>query len=206
MSTLATLPPPPVESTETAGTTVRPSKYAVYPCRADLMPQGEVILPGIWKRLHDEKIFGMFFHDRPDITFGQFVNALSVLTEKVEVICELDDDGVIVDSAALTILTQIMVTPLIKRAIGNFLLFRKYWNGDDSIDIGRIGLRHWFTDFGLDIIVGTTPKLNRAALAYVHRLGFTSIGEIPDFASYKGQKCPTIISHLTKAEWERLNG
>lgn len=198
------IPPPPVNGSPKSVVTA--SKYIVVRARADLLVEGEVFLPGLWKQLKDEGVFEMFFHDHPELTFGQFVQALSNPAERLDVICEVAEDGVTITSlAALALLTQITVTPLLKRAIGNFLLFRKYWDHRESTVIGRVILDDWFKEF--DVIGGMTPKLNRAALSFVHRMGFRSVGEVPEFCSYLGERCNAILTCMRKSEWEtRSNG
>lgn len=180
--------------------------YKVVPCRADLVANGEVMLPGLWKQLHDEGVFDMFFHDRPDLTFGQFVAALSDPAESLNAVVELDPTGNIVALAALSLLTQIFTTPLVRKGMGNFLLFKKYWDHRESTVIGKIILSNWFgdTELNLGVVAGVTPKLNRAALSFVHRMGFKSCGEIPDFCSYLGELCPGVVTRMTRAEWLAL--
>jgi RimJ/RimL family protein N-acetyltransferase len=174
--------------------------------RADLLPQGEILLPGLWKRLHDEGVFEMFFHDFPELTFGQFVQVLSNPTERMDVIVEQDEAGNIIDTVGLSLLTQIVEKPEMKRGVGNFLLFRKYWDGKASLEIGDTILANWFDHLGMDVIAGVTPKMNHAALKYIHRLGFQSVGEIPDFCLYRGQRCPAVVSHMSRVEWRVKNG
>ena len=185
-----------------AGKVVEQKRYQMVPARADLMPQGEILLPGVWKQLHDEGIFEMFFHDHPDMTFGQFVQVLSNPAEMVEFVCEVDADGNVQKAAAITMLTQITKTDVLRRAVGNFLLFRDYWNHKDSDEIAQVILKHWFVEVQLDVIVGVTPKANRAAVQFIHRAGFTSIGEIPLFTSYKGSLSPGVVSTQTFKEWD----
>lgn len=188
---------------EGPATTARPAKrYQMIPTRADLMPKGEILLPGVWKQLHDEEIFEMFFHDYPDMTFGQFVAVLSRPDESVEFVCEVDEAGNIVKAAAIAMLTQITKTATLNKAIGNFLLFRDYWNHHDSDEIGEVILRRWFVDMQLDVIVGVTPKANVAAIRFIRRVGFEQVGEIPRFCSYKGEVVPGVVSAQTFKEWD----
>ena len=202
MTTTVTIPPPPTTPVSTV------SRYRIVPCRADQVPDGETLLPGLWRQLHDEGIFEMFFHDYPDLSFGQFVKCLSNPEEQLDAVVEVDSEGNITNLAALALLTQILLAPKVHRAIGNFLLFRKYWDHRESGVIGRVILSHWFGNdkLALGVVAGVTPKLNRAALSFVHRMGFKSSGEIPDFCSYKGEVCPGVITRMTRAEWEALGG
>ena len=189
--------------------TVPRRRYAVFPARADLIQQGEIILPGLWHRLHDEGIFETFFHDFPDITFGQFVCMLSSPTDRIEVVCEVGEgpDAPIIDTAGIGLLTQIMKTATVSRALGNFLFFKSYW-GTESAILGRTLLDGWFKEF--DVIAGTTPELNHRAIHFVRGLGFREVGMIPDFSSYRRERCGSVVSSQTRREWmetrERLFG
>ena len=191
----------------TAAAADAPRRYIVLPSRADLVPQGERILPGLWQRLHDEGIFETFFHDWPEMTFGQFVVALSNPLDRVSVVCEIDGADAIIDTAGIGLLTQVCQTATLHRALGNFLFFKRYW-GPESKVIGRTLLDSWYADF--DIIAGTTPAANHRAIHFIRSLGFREVGSIPDFAMYQGERCASVVSSQTRREWmatrERLFG
>lgn len=81
-------------------------------------------------------------------------------------------------------------------ALGNFALYRSVW-GPKSTEIGKTMLNLWFHmehqgRLCWQTIGGITPSENRRAIAYIRRLGFTIIGEIP-----VGTERLT-ISHLTR--------
>lgn len=168
------------------------------PARADLIDQGEIVLPLIYRQLKEEGIFEMFFHDFPQLTFGQFVNVLSKPDEQVHAVCVMDGDK-ITDLAAIAMLTDIRVTDHVKRALGNFLLFKNYWHGEDSTRVGGVILDSWFQY--LDTIAGVTPEKNERALRFVQHMGFIRIGVIPGFASYRGETCGSVATYLTRRNW-----
>lgn len=68
-------------------------------------------------------------------------------------------------------------------ALGNFALLKRVW-GPESLIIGRALLNLWFhMERGdapvFETIGGVTPSDNRRALAYIKRLGFTLVGNLP---------------------------
>lgn len=171
--------------------------FRLMPARADLIDNGELILPMLFKQMKDEGTFDMFFHDFPDLSFGNFVKVLSDPTEQVHAVCLMEGDQ-IRDIAALAMLTDIRVTEHVKRALGNFLLFKNYW-GEDSTRVGGVILDAWFKH--LDVVAGVTPEKNEKALRFIEHMGFTKLGTIPNFASYRGETCGSVASYLTRRNW-----
>lgn len=172
--------------------------FQMLPARADRVDHGEIILPVLWKQMHDEGSFEMFFHDFPALTFGQFVRLLSEPNEEVHAVCAMEGDT-IMDVAAIAMLTDIRITGEIRRALGNFLLFKKYWDSEQSTKIGLQILDGWFAH--LDTVAGVTPVTNERALRFAHKMGFVSVGVLPDFASYRGAPCGSMITFQTKKMW-----
>lgn len=172
----------------------------IIPYMVDNDPTGEIFLPGLWKRLHDEGIYELFFHDHADMNFGAFVKALSSPDALLFMIAKTNADGSL-EHMGIATLGQILDTKLTKRGVAGFLFFKKYWNHRDADDAGHKVLEYWFDKLGLDVIGGVTPKLNRPAIAYIHRLGFVSIGEIPHFCVLKDHESPAIVSYLTRELW-----
>jgi hypothetical protein len=172
--------------------------FKFMPARADTIENGELILPLLYRQMKEEGTFEMFFHDFPQLTFGQFVRTLSDPMEQVHAVCVMEDDK-IVDIAALAMLTDIRMTELVKRGLGNFLLFKKYWHDVDSTRIGTLILDSWFQH--LDTVAGVTPESNGRALRFVEHLGFERVGAIPGFASYRGEGCSSVVTYLTRRGW-----
>lgn len=172
--------------------------FRLMPARADLIDNGEVVLPLIYKQMKDEGTFEMFFHDFPDLTFGQFVRVLSEASEQVHAVCLMEGEQ-IRDIAALAMLTDVRVTDTVKRALGNFLLFKSYWGSDDAARVGAVILDAWFQH--LNVVAGVTPELNERALRFIERMGFVRLGTIPNFAAYRGKPCGSVATFLTRRLW-----
>lgn len=162
-------------------------------------PGGEIFLPGLWKRMHDEETFEMFFHEGPQMTFWDFVSLLS--SSKIQLVIGHDENGDAVEHAGLTMLDHILYTPALHRGVGSFLFFKEYWNRHDSMDLGWAVLNNWFGVLNADTIAGLTPIDNRAAILFIRRLGFVEAGRIPDFTTYGGGPCAAVSSYMTRDMW-----
>src|SRR6266850_520428 len=68
------------------------------------MPGGEVFLPGLWKRMHDDGTFGMFFHEGPDMSFVQFGALLTRTDARIQLVIGHDAEGNAKEHAGLLIL------------------------------------------------------------------------------------------------------
>lgn len=88
-------------------------------------------------------------------------------------------------------------------AFAHFAFLKTTW-GRNSRKIAHDILAHWFSWRHIDdrpllqVIIGSTPNDNMPALAFIRRLGFTVVGEIPYLADGK----PTVISYLTQERFE----
>lgn len=183
---------------ETLATPIAERTFKMLPARADVIEHGEIVLPSLYDQMKKEGTFEMFFHDFPDLTFGQFVKTLSEPGEYVHAVCVYENDA-IVDVAAIAMMTDIRYTDIVKRGLGNFLLFKKYWDSDQSTKIAALILDGWFAQ--LNTVVGVTPETNERALRFIQHMGFKTIGALPGFASYRGALCASVASYQTKSMW-----
>lgn len=179
-------------------------EWSIFDYDPKVMPDTEVFLPGLWKRMHDDGTFEMFYHEDPKMNFTQFGASLAAPGKRVQLVIGHDVQGTAVEHAGVVMLTDILDCPQTKRAAGNFMFFKEYWNRRDSLMLGHAVIRHWFEEMKFDVIVGVTPKQNRAAVLFIHRLGFQQIGEMPAFTVYKGQRCPAVVNHMTIERWRSV--
>lgn len=200
------IPPPPdasgVVSIDTAKTAKGPQREWLI---VDYTPQtfagGEVFLPGLWKRMHDDNTFELFFHEGPEMNFWQFVALLSEPSRKVQLVLGHNEKGDFVEHAGFVILDQILNAPGLRRAVGNFVFFKEYWNRHDSLDLGWAVLNHWFGKLDADNITGVTPEPNRAAIMFAKRLGFVEAARIPDFTVFGPMPCAGVFTYMTRQMW-----
>ena len=93
----------------------------------------------------------------------------------------------------------------IKGEVG-FVFFRKWQQVKVPLVATRLMIDYCFDVAGVDIVVGTTPVKNRAALIFDRRLGFTQLPAIPNFTTFQGEPCDAVISYMTKPAWRDSNG
>ena len=167
---------------------------------------GETFLPGLWRRMHEDGTFSMFFHEGPESNFYNFMSMLSTLGEMLQLIVGHDEQGNAVEHAGFTLLRNVLQHEKCRRALGNFCFFKEYWNRHDSRDLGMTVLRDWFETKQADTIAGTTPSANHAALRFIKRLGFRVIGEVPSFTLYQGEQCASVVSYMTKEMYGEIKG
>lgn len=181
-------------------------EWVIVDYNAVTMPGAETFLPGLWKRMHDDGTFGMFFHEGPDMNFCQFGAILASPIDKIQLVIGHDEAGTAKEHAGMLILNHILFNDVVKRAVGNFLFFHEYWNRHDTLALGQAVLDHWFGVMGFDIIAGVTPRANRAAIAFIKRIGFQIVGDVPNFTTYDGKPCASATSFMTREMWSKRKG
>ena len=184
-----------------AGATGEKLEWILTDFDATKMPGLEIFLPGMWKRMHDDGTFKMFFHEGPEMTFMQFGAILASPLDRVQLIIGHDSNGDAKEHAGMVILNHILINEHVKRAVGNFMFFREYWHRTDSMDLGRAVMDHWFLTMGFEVIAGLTPRTNRAAISFIKRLGFQIVGDVPGFTVYDGNLSASATSFMTREMW-----
>src|SRR4029077_16127385 len=185
-----------------AGVTSKVKEWVITDYNPRTFPGGEIYLPGLWKRMHDDLTFEMFFHEGPTMGFWDFVNLLSNPSSKIQLVIGHDAEGNAVEHAGLLMLEHIMFTPILHRAVGSFMFFHEYWNRHDSEELGWAVINHWFGVLDADTIAGITPADNRAALLFIKRIGFREIGRIPDFTVYAQGACAAVSTYMSREMWK----
>ena len=65
----------------------------------------------------------------------------------------------------------------------------------------RMAIEWAFDHLKLDVIVGSTPAPNRAAVLFSKRMGFHVFGPIKDATVWNGKPCDVYMSSLSRDEW-----
>lgn len=82
------------------------------------------------------------------------------------------------------------------------MAFLREWQHDNiPLELCSMMIEDGFTHEGLDVVFGTTPVKNPAAIRFVKKIGFREVGTAPRFVSWKGEPCDALISCVTKEEW-----
>lgn len=73
-------------------------------------------------------------------------------------------------------------------AFAHFFVLPEYW-GADSVRMGRLVIDYWMGISGqLEFLIGMIPGFNRIAAAFVKRIGFQEMCEIPKMMVRDGQR------------------
>jgi RimJ/RimL family protein N-acetyltransferase len=160
----------------------------------------------LYKRLKEEGLWDIVFHESHDLSMLEFMNYFSKPTCLLQILC-IVKDGVIVDFAGMAWVSEISTCAgAMTRALGSFLFFKLYQKPMYTDQFAEIILGYWFEKLGLDVIVGVTPEPNRAALVYVKRAGFTEVGRIPGYTTFNGEAVSAVITAMTKQQYKALSG
>ena len=144
----------------------------------------------------------IFFHEDPGMPFAKFVRQfVPAEGELVLMIVQRDSNDTVVDHLGFAMLNGVVLTEAVHRGIAHFCFFERFWNGRDSVAGAKAVLNHFFNVCGMDVLVGIIPKPNRPALAFIHRLGWQTVGEIPGATVFKGQRCASVINYLGREDW-----
>ena len=71
------------------------------------------------------------------------------------------------------------------------------------MEVGKAMLDYWFKFPGpdgplFDVIIGMIPKFNEKAQAFIERLGFQRVGEIPKIARRGKDRVPSVVSYYLR--------
>lgn len=75
---------------------------------------------------------------------------------------------------------------------------------DDTVDCARMTVQWAFENLAIDVLIGTTPEPNRAAVIFGQKVGFQQTGPLEGYTAWHGKLCSVILSSMTKDRWEKL--
>jgi len=137
-------------------------------------------MKSIFNKLTDQKLDKRTFIDGSIKTADEFLASMKNKTNLPVII--LDNSNVI----AFCWLNGIAN----RHAFSHHFFFKETW-GKKTIEIGKKVIDYWFgMESGgekvFDVLVGITPAVNKIAISFAKRLGYTLVGEVPTvgFISY----------------------
>jgi hypothetical protein len=74
----------------------------------------------------------------------------------------------------------------------------------DTHQFGRMMIDWAFQELDLDVVMGTTPEPNTAAVRFAHQMGMTMIGRAEKVTLWQGEPCDAWLSQLTREHWQEL--
>jgi RimJ/RimL family protein N-acetyltransferase len=124
----------------------------------------------------------------------------------LQVLAVTNDKGFIEPAGMAWIAEVSVCSGILIRGVGSFCFFKDYQKPMYTDQFAEMILEYWFEALSLDIVVGSTPEPNRAAVIYAKRAGFKEIGRIPNYTTFKGQVVPAVITAMTKEEFRKEAG
>ena len=100
-------------------------------------------------------------------------------------------------------LSEYETLPSHNRATGSFVFFRDYQTPEWTDQFAEMTLEFWFEQLDVSILVGMTPKPNRAARLFAVRSGLKYLTELKGWTSYNEQQCDALIAYLRRDEYRQ---
>jgi RimJ/RimL family protein N-acetyltransferase len=165
----------------------------------------EDALIDVYKRLKQEDLWDIVFHEDSGVTMLKFMNFFSDGRSLLQVLA-ISDGKNIVDIVGMAWISDITTCGgILTRGVGSFLFFKDYQKPHFTDLLGEMIIEYWFTQLGLDVVVGVTPLPNRAALIYAKRTGFKEVGRLPHYTTFKGEVVTGVVTSMTKQEYLELS-
>jgi len=73
-----------------------------------------------------------------------------------------------------------------------------------TVDGSKLMLEYVFEELDFDVLYGTTPEQNPAAVAHARRLGFDIHGPVEGYCTWQGKPCGAMISSITRERWNTM--
>jgi hypothetical protein len=70
-------------------------------------------------------------------------------------------------------------------------------------DGSKLMLEYAFEGMGFDVLYGTTPEGNPAAIAHARRMGFEMHGPLEGYCTWQGVPCGAMLSVMTRERWRQ---
>jgi len=157
-------------------------------------------IKSLFNRMREERLLSKAFYEGDIQTSDEFLQAMKYGKNRLFIIYrDLSGDKEILGITWLNGFRK-------RSAYMHQCLFRNTW-GKESPAIGKAvldQLLHLSDSRGyiFDVLIGLTPANNRLAIAWLQKVGLTSIGEIPDAAwdSRLRESVPGILSYAQREE------
>ena len=166
----------------------------------------DVNLLNAYGRIKQEGLSDIVFHDNPNITLGDYVSWFNLPNVLPQFIFKVKDDMTAEDMVGMIWLSDVMKCETIARGSGSFIYFRRYMDGHTPEKLAKLVFQYWFEALNMDIVTGTTPMLNKAAIKYIRKIGMQEVGIMPQFANYKGRVSDALMSCMTRDIYDNSYG
>lgn len=178
-----------------------PNGVVIIPYDARVDANASKMLPWMWERLRDEELLPLYFPLATDGSFSQFIKLMSG-GERVLMMVAKSEDGS-PDKVMGFGSWALMPFTSARAGMAGFIFFREFWDTRSTTDAALEGLRYWFEQDSLDVIVGAVAEGNVLANRFLPRLGLTRAGCIPLIHQWEGERCGSVLWAVTREEFAR---
>lgn len=156
-----------------------------------------------WDRLHKAGLLELYYPGQSDLSFPQFVRLLSG-DVKVILFVIKDSADVVKDFIGLATWAPLDFGGTL---VGNagFLFLPEHWDRQTTIEAVRRGQRYWFEEMEprLNLAIGMNPSSNLLVQRFLHRIGWTRVGQLPIPQFYAGKMSDMVLWYYTREQYER---
>lgn len=209
MSTLSTLAGTTSERSSSLPTSHVPPKKREEGDYVDMVPydarfdkDSSKALVYFWQRLRDAGLLELYYPGQADLSFAQFVRLMSG-DVKVILFVIKDPEGLVKDFIGLATWAPLDFGGTL---VGNagFLFLPDWWDRQTTIEATQRGMRYWFEEMEprLNMAIGMNPAGNLLVQRFLHRIGWTRVGQLPIPQFYGGKHSDTVLWYYTREQYE----
>ena len=176
------------------------AEVSVIPYDARFDPQADAFLSWMWKRMQDDDLVDYYFPGQKDTGFATFVRLMSGDAQVALVVTGVDSDQWEDRIAGFVTWTR-QRWGMTDAVIGGFNIFRKFWDHKTADAGAAEAFNHWFSEAGVEIVLGVCPAAHALAMRFDKRIGMHEVGRIPKAHIFKDKPCDAVLYALTREEW-----
>jgi hypothetical protein len=161
----------------------------------------ELLLAKIYIRMEEEGLLDQVFH-AGGMDIINFVTTFSRQNASLACFVEIDGTPHLAGLMWFNSTFKIGALDLRKAEVG-ICVFKRFHKLKWALRLAALCAEWAFDHLGVHAIYGTTPELNRRAVAFFKLLGFGWIGPLPNYTSFPGCDEPVgvYLSFMDKKTW-----
>lgn len=136
----------------------------------------ETFLVDLYLRLREQNLVNTIY---PGMGFDHLNKFVAYMGIHASLICFTREGEDISDVAGLGYITESDGRDGARKAGFGFGFFREYWGTQEARTLSWFMLAFWMFDLKIDVLFGTTLKVNSLARNFSQNFGFEIIGDIP---------------------------
>jgi RimJ/RimL family protein N-acetyltransferase len=156
-----------------------------------------------WNKLREGGLLELYYPGQSEYSFTSFVRLMSG-DVKVILFVIRDAQEMVKDFVGLATWAPLDFGGTL---VGNagFLFLPAYWDRQTTIDATKRGMRYWFEEMQpqLSMAIGMNPAANLLVQRFLHRIGWTRVGQLPIPQSYAGKQSDMVLWYYTREQYLR---